>query len=50
MKKLIMSVTACVLLGPILAAAKTFNGEIMDSQCAKVGGHTNVQENGHQRP
>ena len=42
MKKLIMSVTACVLLGPILAAAKTFNGEIMDSQCAKMGGHESM--------
>lgn len=30
MKKLVMSVTACVLLVPGLAAAKTFNGEIME--------------------
>jgi hypothetical protein len=41
MKKLIISITACVLLAPGLAAAKdkTFNGEIMDSQCAKMGSH-----------
>jgi len=41
MKKLIMSITACMLLVPGLAAAKdkTFNGEIMDSPCAKDGGH-----------
>jgi hypothetical protein len=41
MKKLIMSITACMLLVPGFAAAKdeTFSGEIMDSQCAKGGGH-----------
>ncbi len=41
MKKLIMSIGACALLMPGLAAAKdmTFRGEIMDSQCAKMGGH-----------
>src|ERR1700737_3836407 len=41
MKKLIVSIAACVLLAPALAKAtdKTFNGEIMDSQCAKGGGH-----------
>jgi hypothetical protein len=41
MKKLMMSIAACVLLAPTLAKAtdKTFNGEIMDSQCAKGGGH-----------
>ena len=41
MKKLVMSITACVLLVPGLAAAKdtTFSGEIMDSACAKGGGH-----------
>jgi uncharacterized protein DUF5818 len=41
MKKLVMSVTACVLLLPGLALAKdtTFKGEIMDSPCAKLGGH-----------
>jgi hypothetical protein len=40
MKKLIMRITACLLLAPGLAAAKdkTFNGEIMDSQCAKMEG------------
>jgi hypothetical protein len=34
MKKLIMRITACLLLAPALAAAKdkTFTGEIMDSQ------------------
>jgi hypothetical protein len=41
MKKLIMSITACMLLAPGFAAAKdqTFSGEIMDSACAKGGGH-----------
>jgi hypothetical protein len=41
MKKLIMSITACMLLAPGFAAAKdnTFSGEIMDSQCAKNGSH-----------
>src|ERR1700704_5618115 len=41
MKKLIMSITACMFLAPGFAAAKdqTFSGEIMDSQCAKTGGH-----------
>jgi hypothetical protein len=41
MKKLIVSITACMLLAPGLAAAKdmTFNGEIMDEACAKDGGH-----------
>ena len=41
MKKLIMSITASMLLAPGFAAAKdqTFSGEIMDSQCAKAGGH-----------
>ena len=41
MKKLIVSITACILLAPGIAAAKdtTFSGEIMDSPCAKDGGH-----------
>ena len=38
MKKLVISMAACVALAPSLMAA-TFNGEIMDSQCAKGGGH-----------
>jgi hypothetical protein len=44
MKKLIMSVTAFVLLVPglMMAKEKTFNGEIMDSQCAKGGGHESM--------
>ena len=44
MKKLIMSITACVLLAPGLAAAKdmTFSGEIMDGACAKGGGHESM--------
>jgi hypothetical protein len=39
-----MRITACLLLAPGLAAAKdkTFNGEIMDSQCAKMGGHESM--------
>ena len=41
MKKLLLSVAACMLLVPGFAAAKdkTFSGEIMDSQCAKNGSH-----------
>ena len=44
MKRLIMSIAACALLAPGLAAAKeqTFNGEIMDSPCAKGGGHESM--------
>jgi uncharacterized protein YdeI (BOF family) len=44
MKKLIMSLAACVLIAPVLATAKeqTFNGEIMDSPCAKGGGHESM--------
>src|ERR1700722_2652672 len=44
MKKLMMSIAACALLAPGLAAAKeqTFNGEIMDSPCAKGGGHESM--------
>lgn len=41
MKKLTMSIAACIFLASGLAAAKdnAFRGEIMDSQCAKMGGH-----------
>ena len=41
MKKLVMSIGACLLLAPSFAAAKdaTFNGEIMDKACADDGGH-----------
>jgi hypothetical protein len=44
MKKLIMSIGACLLLAPGLAAAKdtTFKGEIMDDACAKGGGHESM--------
>ena len=44
MKKLVMSITACVLLAPGLAPAKemTFSGEIMDGACAKGGGHESM--------
>jgi hypothetical protein len=44
MKKLIISITACVLLLPGLATAKdqTFKGEIMDSPCAAGGGHESM--------
>ena len=44
MKKLIISLAACVLIAPVLATAKeqTFNGEIMDSPCAKGGGHESM--------
>jgi hypothetical protein len=41
MKKMLLGVAACSLLLPSFSAAKdkTFNGEIMDSQCAKNGSH-----------
>jgi type 1 fimbria pilin len=44
MKKLIMSIGACMLLTSGFAAAKdtTFNGEIMDEACAKDGGHESM--------
>jgi hypothetical protein len=44
MKKLIMSIAACMLLAPGLAVAKdaTFSGEIMDSACARGGGHESM--------
>jgi hypothetical protein len=38
MKKLVIGIAACIALAPGLMAA-TFAGEIMDSQCAKAGGH-----------
>jgi hypothetical protein len=41
MKKFVLSIAACTLLVPGFAAAKdkSFSGEIMDSQCAKMGSH-----------
>jgi hypothetical protein len=44
MKKLVMSIGACMLLASGFAAAKetTFNGEIMDEACAKDGGHESM--------
>jgi len=42
MKKLVMSIAACMVLAPGFAAAATFTGEIMDSQCAKGGGHQSM--------
>mgnify|MGYP006949819273 CR=1 FL=1 len=41
MKKLTIGVAACMLLVPgfVTAKDKTFSGEIMDSQCAKMGSH-----------
>ena len=44
MKKLILSITACMFLVPGLAGAKdkTFSGEILDSPCAKGGGHESM--------
>lgn len=39
MKKLILSIAACMTLAPGLASAATFNGEIMDEACADDGGH-----------
>jgi hypothetical protein len=44
MKKLVMSIGACMLLASGFAAANdtTFSGEIMDSACAKGGGHESM--------
>jgi hypothetical protein len=44
MKKLMFSIAAGLLLTPGFASAKdtTFSGEIMDSQCAKGGGHESM--------
>jgi hypothetical protein len=42
MKKLVLTVAGCLLLAPAIAAAETFSGEIMDSQCAKGGGHESM--------
>jgi hypothetical protein len=44
MKKLIMSVGACMLLASGFTGAKetTFSGEIMDEACAKGGGHESM--------
>jgi hypothetical protein len=45
MKKLVMSIGACLLLAPSFAGAAkgaTFNGEIMDEACAKGGGHESM--------
>jgi hypothetical protein len=44
MKKLVMSIAAGMLLAPGFAVAKdmTFSGEIMDSACAKGGGHESM--------
>jgi hypothetical protein len=41
MKKLLMCIATGMLLAPAFAVAKdnAFTGEIMDSQCAKGGGH-----------
>ena len=51
MKKLVLSIAAGLLLAPGFVTAKetTFSGEIMDSQCAKGGGTSDVQERGDQR-
>jgi len=44
MKKLIMSIGACMLLASGFATANdtTFSGEIMDGACAKGGGHESM--------
>src|SRR5215469_1409786 len=42
MKKLVMSIAACMMLTPGFAAAATFKGEIMDEACAKGGGHESM--------
>ena len=52
MKKLLMSIAAGKLLVPGLAMAKdtTFTGEIMDSACAKGGGHESMFKDGINDP
>ncbi|HUY14063.1 MAG TPA: DUF5818 domain-containing protein [Terriglobia bacterium] len=50
MKKLAISLTALLFLaGSSLAAskAKTFTGEIMDSQCAMMGSHAKMEQMHH---
>lgn len=42
MKKLVMSIAACLTLAPGFAVAATFKGEIMDEACAKGGGHESM--------
>jgi len=45
MKKLVISIGACLLLAPSFAGvakAATFKGEIMDEACAKGGGHESM--------
>src|SRR5215470_12216410 len=44
MKKLVVSIGACLLLTSGLGAAKdtTFKGEIMDEACADDGGHESM--------
>jgi hypothetical protein len=44
MKKLIVSIGACLLLSSGFGVAKdtTFKGEIMDEACAKGGGHESM--------
>jgi hypothetical protein len=42
MKKLVITIGACLLLAPGFAAAANFNGEIMDEACAKGGGHESM--------
>jgi uncharacterized protein DUF5818 len=43
MKKLVIGMAACILLqGLATAKEETFKGEIMDSACAKGGGHESM--------
>jgi uncharacterized protein DUF5818 len=42
MKKLVVSIAACMMLTPGFAVAATFKGEIMDEACAKGGGHESM--------
>src|SRR5215831_10181964 len=44
MKKLVVSISACMLLASGFAVAKdeTFKGEIMDKACADDGGHESM--------
>ena len=47
MKKIVLGFAAALMLLTVAVAApqeKTFTGEIMDSQCAKMGSHDNMMK------
>jgi Protein of unknown function (DUF5818) len=46
MKKIVLAVAACMLLLPSVSASanKTYSGVIMDSSCAKMGSHAEMEK------